>query len=113
MYIKKQYEAKKREKRLPTEQKDLVYVPGFTNEKGLVGLIEGIHDQFKEAQNGGEESGWDGDAGAFDFKNAMGALDHKHLLAIGGSNKVFGFTSKSDRDVVISDYLSDPDAWQQ
>lgn len=97
--------------KLPTEQKDLVYVPGFTNEKGLTDLVADIHAQFKEAQNGGEESGWDGDANAWKLQDAMKALDHKYLLVIGASDIVFAFTSKSDRDVVISDYLSDPEAW--
>ncbi len=112
MYIKKKYEGAKCEKlaKLPTVQKDLVYVPGFTNEKGLRALVEDIHEQFKEAQSTGEESGWDGDAGVFDLKNAMGALDFKYLLTIGGSNLVFAFASESDRKAIISDYLPDPDA---
>jgi hypothetical protein len=111
MYIKKKYESKHEKlAKLPTVEKDLVYVPAFTNEKGLRALVEDIHEQFKEAQSNGEESGWDGDAGVFDLKNAMGALDFKYLLTIGGSNLVFAFASPSDRSAVISDYLPDPDA---
>ena len=41
----------------------------------------------------------------------MSDLGSPYLLVVGASNTVFAFTSKLDRDVVISDYLSDPEAW--
>lgn len=92
--------------------KDLVYVPGFANEEGLVDLVNEIHSQVVAAHNGGEDSGWDGDASVHhSVRDAMSALDSPYLLVVGASNVVFAFTSKSDRDVVISDYLSDPGAW--
>lgn len=97
--------------KLPTVEKDLVYVPGFTNEKGLIDLVADIQAQYKEAQNGGEESGWDGDANAWKLADAMKALDFKYLLTIGASDVVFAFTSKADRDCIINDYLPDPEAW--
>lgn len=97
---------------LPVVPKDLVYVPGFTNEEGLVDLVNEIHRQAVDAHNSGEESGWDGDASVHhSVRDAMSALDSPYLLVVGASNIVFAFTSKSDRDVVISDYLSDPGAW--
>ena len=97
--------------KLPTVEKDLVYVPGFTNEKGLIDLVADIQAQYKEAQNSGDESGWDGDANAWKLPDAMKALDFKYLLTIGASDVVFAFTSKADRDCIINDYLPDPEAW--
>ena len=96
---------------LSVEKKSITYVPHFTNEKGLSDLVADIHAQYKDAQDGGEESGWDGDAKALELKDAMNSLDYPYLLAIGGSNTVFAFTSESDRDCVIIDYLPDPEAW--
>lgn len=96
---------------LPTVEKDLVYVPGFTNEKGLAGLVGAIHAQYTEAQNGGEESGWDGDATCYSsIPLVMELTDFPYLIAIGGSDTVFAFQSESDRDCIISDYLPDPEA---
>lgn len=98
--------------KLPTVKKDLVYVPGFTNEKGLADLVSDIHAQFKNAQNGGEESGWDGDATSFSsVPRVMELTDFPYLIAIGGSDTLFAFQSKSDRDCILSDYLPDPEAW--
>ena len=89
---------------LKTFKKDLVYVPEFTNEKGLQELVADIHDQYK---NG--EDGWDGDAHVALLPAAMALTDFPYLISIGGSNTLFAFQSKSDRDVILSDYLRDPD----
>lgn len=98
--------------KLPTVKKDLVYVPGFTNEKGLADLVWDIHAQFKNAQNGGEESGWDGDATCYSsVPRVMELTDFPYLIAIGGSDTLFAFQSKLDRDCILSDYLPDPEAW--
>lgn len=97
--------------KLPTVEKDLAYVPGFTNEKGLADLVQDIHAQYKEAQNGGEESGWEGNAISAPLSEVMELTDFPYLIAIGGSDTVFAFQSKSDRDCIISDYLPDPEAW--
>ena len=97
--------------KLPTVEKDLVYVPGFTNEAGLTDLVWDIHAQYKNAQGGGEESGWDGDATCFSSVSSIMDLDYPYLIAIGGSDTLFAFQSKSDRDCILSDYLPDPEAW--
>lgn len=105
-------EVKEKITPLPVVPKNLVYVPGFTNEEGLTELVNDIHRQVVDARNGKEDSGWEGDASVYhSVRDAMSALDHPYLLVVGASNVVFGFTSKLDRDVVISDYLSDPGAW--
>lgn len=93
------------------EQKDLIYVPEFINESGLADLVWDIHAQYKNAAGGGEESGWEGDARAFSLVSAMKATDFKYLIVIGNSDTVFAFTSKSDRDCVLSDYIPDIDVW--
>ena len=96
---------------LKTFKKDLVYVPEFTNEKGLSDLVWDIHSQYKNAQNGGEESGWDGDAQSFSsVPRTMELTDFPYLIAIGGSHTLFAFQSQSDRDCILNDYLRDPDA---
>lgn len=89
---------------LKTFKKDLVYVPEFTNEKGLNGIVQDIHAQFK---NG--EDGWDGDAHAARLPAAMALTDFPYLIAIGNSDSLFAFQSKSDRDCILNDYLRDPD----
>lgn len=96
---------------MPVEKKDLVYVPKFINESGLNDLVWDIHAQYKNAANGEEESGWEGDARAFSFRSAMKATEFKYLIAIGNSDTIFAFTSKLDRDCVLSDYLPDSDVW--
>lgn len=89
---------------LKTFKKDLVYVPEFTNEKALSDLVEDIHALFK---NG--EEGWEGDAHVARLPAAMALTDFPYLIAIGGSDTLFAFQSKSDRDCILSDYLRDPD----
>lgn len=89
---------------LQTFKKDLVCVPEFTNEKGLNDIVQDIHAQFK---NG--EDGWDGDAHVARLPAAMALTDFPYLIAIGGSDSLFAFQSKSDRDCILSDYLRDPD----
>lgn len=96
---------------MKTEQKDLIYVPEFINESGLGELVSDIHAQWVAAQDDGEESGWEGDARVCTLSSAMKAPEFKYLIAIGNSDTIFAFTSKSDRDCVISDYLSDIDVW--
>ena len=96
--------------KLPTEQKDLVYVPGFTKADELAELVNDIHNQFKEL--GPEESGWDGDAMVCTkLSDAMKAPGLTYLLAVGDSDTVFAFASKYDRDCMIMDYLPDPEMW--
>ncbi len=91
---------------LKTFKKDLVYVPEFTNEKALAGLVWDIHAQYK---NG--EDGWEGDATCSSYvPDIMALTDFPYLIAIGGSDTLFAFQSKSDRDCVVSDYLPDPGA---
>ena len=90
---------------LSTFKKDLVYVPEFTNESGLNDLISDIHAQYK---NG--EDGWEGDAQAFSsIPRVMELTDFPYLIAIGDSDTLFAFQSKSDRDCILNDYLRDPD----
>ena len=89
---------------LKTFKKDLVYVPEFTNERGLQELVGDIHSMYK---NG--EEGWDGDACWSILKNVVDLTDYPYLIAIGGSNMIFAFTSESDRDCILMDYLRDPD----
>lgn len=89
---------------LKTFKKDLVYVPEFTNEAGLNDVVQDIHAQFK---NG--EDGWDGDAHVARLPTAMALTDFPYLIAIGGSDTLFAFQSKSDRDCILNDYLRDPD----
>lgn len=89
---------------LQTFKKDLVYVPEFTNEKGLNDLVWDIHAQYK---NG--EDGWEGDAHVARLPAAMALTDFPYLIVIGDSDTLFAFTSKSDRDCIISDYLRDTD----
>lgn len=94
------------------EQKDLIYVPEFINESGLADLVWDIHAQFKNAQNGGEESGWDGDATCYSsIQRVMELTDFPYLISIGNSDTVFAFTSKLDRDCVLSDYIPDTSVW--
>lgn len=88
---------------LKTFKKDLVYVPEFTNEKGLNDVVQDIHEQYK---NG--EDGWDGDAHVAQLPAAMALTDFPYLIAIGGSDTLFAFTSKDDRDCILNDYLRDP-----
>lgn len=98
---------KKREglRDLKTFKKDLVYVPEFTNEAGLNGVVQDIHAQYK---NG--EDGWGGDAQSFSsIQRVMELADFPYLIAIGGSDTLFAFQSKSDRDCILLDYLRDPD----
>lgn len=91
---------------LKTFKKDLVYVPEFTNEAGLNDVVQDIHAQYK---NG--EDGWEGDAQSFSsIQRVMELTDFPYLIAIGGSDTLFAFQSESDRDCIISDYLSDPGA---
>lgn len=88
---------------LKTFKKDLVYVPEFTNEKALADLVWDIHAQYK---NG--EDGWDGDATCSSYLHDIMALtEYPYLIAIGDSDTLFAFTTKSDRDCIISDYLRD------
>lgn len=90
---------------LKTFKKDLVYVPEFTNEAGLNDVVQDIHAQYK---NG--EDGWEGDAQSFSsIQRVMELTDFPYLIAIGGSDTLFAFQSKSDRDCILSDYLRDPD----
>ncbi len=90
---------------LKTFKKDLVFAPEFTNEKSLNDLVQDIHAQYK---NG--EDGWEGDAQSFSsIRRVMELTDFPYLIAIGGSDTLFAFQSKSDRDAIISDYLPDPD----
>ena len=92
---------------MKTEQKDLIYVPEFINESGLNDLVQDIHAQH---ENG--EDGWEGDAQSFSsVPSVMKLADFPYLIAIGNSDTIFAFTSKLDRDCVISDYLSDIDVW--
>lgn len=97
---------KKREglRDLKTFKKDLVFVPEFTNEKGLNDVVQDIHAQYK---NG--EDGWEGDARVARLPAAMALTDFPYLIAIGGSDTLFAFQSKSDRDCILNDYLRDPD----
>jgi hypothetical protein len=91
---------------LKTFKKDLVYVPEFKNEAGLTDLVWDIHAMYK---NG--EEGWDGDATCFSsVSSIMDLTDFPYLIAIGGSDTLFAFQSKTDRDCIVSDYLPDPDA---
>lgn len=89
---------------LKTFKKDLVYVPEFTNEAGLNDVVQDIHAQYK---NG--EDGWDGDAHVGLLTSVMALTDFPYLIAIGGSDTLFAFQSKSDRDCILNDYLRDPD----
>lgn len=89
---------------LKTFKKDLVYVPEFANEKALADLVVDIHDLFKDG-----EEGWDGDAHVAQLPAAMALTDFPYLIAIGGSDTLFAFQSKSDRDCILNDYLRDPD----
>ena len=90
---------------LKTFKKDLVYVPEFTNESGLNDVVQDIHALYK---NG--EDGWEGDAQSFSsIQRVMELADYPYLIAIGDSDTLFAFQSKSDRDVIVSDYLRDPD----
>ena len=102
--IKKKQEGLRNVK---TFKKDLVFVPEFTNEKGLNDVVSDIHAQYK---NG--EDGWEGDAQSFSsIPSVMELTDFPYLISIGGSDTLFAFQSKSDRDCIIDDYLSDPEAW--
>lgn len=82
---------------------DMKFVPGFTNARDLAELVDDIHQQWQDQLAGEEDSGWSGDAD-------HGALHEMHprfqyLLAVAGSDQVFGFEDESDRACVISDYL--------
>lgn len=90
---------------LKTFKTNMIYVPEFKNERGLQALVADIHAMYK---NG--EEGWDGDACWSILKNVVDLSDYPYLIAIGGSNMVFAFQSKTDRDCIVSDYLPDPDA---
>lgn len=88
---------------------DMRYVPGFTNAKGLMWLLDTIHAQHVEFMEGTtDESGWCGDAGYGPLSIILPRF--KSFIVIGGTDVVFGFTSKSDRDCVLSDYIPDKDA---
>ena len=90
---------------LRTFKKDLVYVPEFEDEKALTDLIWDIHTMYK---NG--EEGWDGDATCYSsVPRIMDLTEYPYMIAIGESSTLFAFTSKSDRDCVVSDYLPDLD----
>lgn len=92
---------------LKVMEKDLVYVPDFTNETGLADLVGDIHAQYVN-----DEEGWAGDATCFSSIPRVMELDgFPYLIAIGGSDTIFAFQSQSDRDCVVSDYLPDPAAW--
>lgn len=92
---------------LKTFKKDLVYVPEFTHTKDLQELVDDIHTMY---QNG--EDGWGGDAQSFSsIQRVMELTDFPYLIAIGGSDTLFAFQSESDRDCILSDYLSDPGMW--
>ena len=89
---------------LKTFKKDLVYVPEFKNEGALADLVWDIHAQY---MNG--EDGWEGDAQCFSsVQRVMELTDFPYLIAIGGSDTLYAFESKSDRDCIVSDYLPDP-----
>ncbi len=110
VYIETPEEDESKKKReglrdLKTFKKDLVYVPEFTNEAGLNDVVQYIHAQYK---NG--EDGWGGDAQSFSsIQRVMELTDFPYLIAIGGSDTLFAFQSKSDRDCILLDYLRDPD----
>ena len=87
---------------------DIRYVPDFANAKGLMSLLDDIHGQHTAFMKGDEDdAGWDGDAGYGQLSAILPRF--KYFIVIKGSDAVYGFTSKDDRDCVLSDYIPDKD----